>query len=142
MNAVAVAFDTLKAATRLQDEAGFSEQQAHGLVKTFAEGIAGNIVTRQDLTALATKQDLTELPTRTDLAEFATKQDLAELPTMANLAECATRQFATKQDLAELPTMANLAECATRQDLAELPTKQDQTGLGRVRHQGGPCGRA
>ena len=41
MNAVAVAFDTLKAATRLQDEAGFSEQQAHGLVNTFAEEPVG-----------------------------------------------------------------------------------------------------
>ena len=78
MNAVAVAFDTLKAATRLQDEAGFSEQQAHGLVNTFAEGIAGNIVTKQDLTGLATRQDLTELAAKADLAEFATKQDVAE----------------------------------------------------------------
>ena len=67
MDAVAVAFDTLKAATRLQNEAGFSEKQARALVNTFAEGIAENVATKQDLTALATKQDLTALATKQDL---------------------------------------------------------------------------
>ena len=77
MDVVAVAFDTLKAATRLQDEAGFSEKQARGLVNTFAEGIVENIATKQDLTALATKQDLAELATKADLATV--HEDLAAL---------------------------------------------------------------
>ena len=77
MDVVAVAFDTLKAATRLQDEAGCSEKQARGLVNTFAEGIAGNIATKQDLTALATKKDLAELATKADLATV--HEDLAAL---------------------------------------------------------------
>ena len=44
-----VTFDTLKAARRLQDEAGFDEKQAAVLVSTFAEGITENLATKADL---------------------------------------------------------------------------------------------
>lgn len=46
-----VAFDTLKAARRLQDEAGFSEKQARVLVSTLAEGIGENLATKADIEA-------------------------------------------------------------------------------------------
>ena len=49
---MAVAFDTLKAATRLQNEAGFNEKQARVLVATFAEGIGENLATKDDVTML------------------------------------------------------------------------------------------
>ena len=62
---MAVAFDTLKAATRLQNEAGFNEKQAHVLVATFAEGIGENLATKEDVTALR--------------SEMATKEDVAAL---------------------------------------------------------------
>ena len=42
-------FDTLKAARRLQDEAGFDEKQAAVLVSTFAEGVTENLATKTDL---------------------------------------------------------------------------------------------
>ena len=45
-------FDTLKAARRLQDEAGFDEKQAAVLVSTFAEGVGENLATKTDLAAL------------------------------------------------------------------------------------------
>ena len=45
-----VTFDTLKAARRLQDEAGFDEKQASVLVSTFAEGVGENLATKADLT--------------------------------------------------------------------------------------------
>ena len=45
-----VTFDTLKAARRLQDEAGFDEKQAAVLVSTFAEGVSDNLATKADLT--------------------------------------------------------------------------------------------
>ena len=45
-----VTFDTLKAARRLQDEAGFNETQASVLVSTFAEGLGENLATKDDLT--------------------------------------------------------------------------------------------
>lgn len=46
---MAVAFDTLKAATRLREEAGFDERQARVLVATFAEGIGESLATKEDL---------------------------------------------------------------------------------------------
>ena len=62
---MAVAFDTLKAATRLQNEAGFNEKQAHVLVATLAEGIGENLATKEDVAALR--------------SEMATKEDVAAL---------------------------------------------------------------
>ncbi len=47
-----VTFDTLKAARRLQDEAGFDEKQAAVLVSTFVEGVGENLATKTDLAAL------------------------------------------------------------------------------------------
>ena len=62
---MAVAFDTLKAATRLQNEAGFNEKQARVLVATFAEGIGENLATKDDVAMLrnemATKEDMAVL---------------------------------------------------------------------------------
>ena len=49
---MAVAFDTLNAATRLQNEAGFNEKQARVLVATFAEGIGENLATKEDVAML------------------------------------------------------------------------------------------
>ena len=49
---MAVTFDTLKAARRLQDEAGFDEKQAAVLVSTFAEGVGENLATKADLAVL------------------------------------------------------------------------------------------
>ena len=46
---MAVTFDTLKAATRLREQADFSEKQATALVETFADGIVDNLATREDL---------------------------------------------------------------------------------------------
>ena len=48
---MAVAFDTLKAAQRLREEAGFSEQQASVLVTTLAEGVGENLATKADIEA-------------------------------------------------------------------------------------------
>ena len=49
---MAVAFDTFKAATRLQNEAGFNEKQARVLVATFAEDIGENSATKEDVAML------------------------------------------------------------------------------------------
>lgn len=47
-----VTFDTLKAARRLQDEAGFNETQASVLVSTFARGFGENLATKDDIATL------------------------------------------------------------------------------------------
>ena len=51
---MAVAFDTLKAATRLREEAGFEERQATVLVELFADryGDSENLATRDDVAAV------------------------------------------------------------------------------------------
>ncbi len=46
---MAVTFDTLKAARRLQDEAGFDEKQAAVLASTFAEVFTERLATKTDL---------------------------------------------------------------------------------------------
>ena len=75
MAGVTVAFDTLKAATRLQEEAGFDPTKARVLVSTFAEGMVENLATKDDITAL--RREFTTL--RRELTTFATKEDLATL---------------------------------------------------------------
>jgi len=69
---MAVAFDTLKAATRLQNEAGFNEKQARVLVATLAEGIGENLATKEDVAIL--RSEVTALR-----SEMATKEDMAIL---------------------------------------------------------------
>ena len=73
---MAVAFDTLKAATRLREEAGFDERQARVLVATFAEGIGESLATKEDLgnteTALRTDMANAEAALRKDLENTAT----------------------------------------------------------------------
>ena len=68
MAGVTVAFDTLKAATRLREEAGFDETKARVLVSTFAEGMVENLATKDDIAGL-----------RREIATLATKEELAAL---------------------------------------------------------------
>lgn len=49
---MAVAFDTLKAASRLRDHGGFTERQATELVATFADGFVENLATKSDVAVL------------------------------------------------------------------------------------------
>ena len=123
MAGVAVAFDTLKAATRLQEEAGFDETKARVLVSTFAEGMFENLATKDDiagvhreLATLATKEELGTL--RGELATLATKEELAILR-----GEIAT--LATKEELAIL--RGEIATLATKEELAILRGEMNQT---------------
>ena len=82
MAGVAVAFDTLKAATRLQDEAGFDETKARVLVSTFAEGMVENLATKDDIAGL--RHEFAGLRgefagVRREIANLATKEELATL---------------------------------------------------------------
>lgn len=83
MARVTAAFDTLKAATQLQ-EAGFEEDKARALVSTFAQGMVENLATKQDLAALATKEELASLRgelglLRAEVATLATREELTGL---------------------------------------------------------------
>ena len=76
---MAVAFDTLKAATRLQNEAGFNEKQARVLVATLAEGIGENLATKEDVAILR--------------SEMATKDDVAALRGEMAVLRCEMREL-------------------------------------------------
>lgn len=69
-----VTFDTLKAARRLQDEAGFDEKQASVLVSTFAEGVTENLATKDDLanqvSGLSARIENTEARLRAEMREL------------------------------------------------------------------------
>ena len=54
---MAVSFDTLRAATRLQEEAGFSEQQARVLISTIADGMDENLATKDDIATVNQRID-------------------------------------------------------------------------------------
>ena len=64
---MAVAFDTLKAATRLREEAGFDEKQATALVQTFADRGVENLGRTRDL-------ENTELALRGDMEKNARRE--------------------------------------------------------------------
>ena len=75
---MSVAFDTLRAARRLRDEAGFDERQAGVLVDTFAEGMTETLATKADVEALRGDLEKTEASLRADLekTEASLRADL------------------------------------------------------------------
>ena len=86
MAGVTVAFDTLKAATRLQEEAGFDETKARVLVSTFAEGMVENLATKDDIAGLrrefgGLRRELTTLATKAELATLRGEMHQGWMPT-------------------------------------------------------------
>ncbi|MYJ12705.1 MAG: hypothetical protein F4086_20585 [Gemmatimonadetes bacterium] len=71
-----MSFDTLRAANRLRDEAGFNEVQAAVLVDTFAAGFAERFPTKRDLkgveTALRGDMERMETALRGDMERMET----------------------------------------------------------------------
>ena len=80
-------FDTLRAATRLRDEAGFDETQASVLVHTFAEGFAERFPTKRDLqevdTSLGSELKRVETSLRSDMEKMETslRSDMEKMET-------------------------------------------------------------
>ena len=73
---MAVTFDTLKAATRLREEGGFSEKQATELVATFADGFVENLATKDDVEHLRGDVEKLEVSLRGELKKAALRTDL------------------------------------------------------------------
>ena len=79
-----VSFDTLRAATRLQEEAGFSEQQARVLISTIADGMDENLATKDDIVALDHRIDaldhrIVALDQKLDLSVAALEHSMAAM---------------------------------------------------------------
>ena len=66
---MAVTFDTLKAATQLREEAGFSKRQATGLV-AFANTILENVATKDDVAELRGDMEKMEAGLRGDVEKM------------------------------------------------------------------------
>ncbi|MDE0447331.1 MAG: hypothetical protein OXH96_11720 [Spirochaetaceae bacterium] len=130
---MAVAFDTLKAATRLQKEAGFDETTARVLVSTFAEGMVENLATKDDIAAL--RREIATLATKEELAvlrsEVATKEELAalrsEVATKEELAVLSS-EVAAEADIAKLATKEGISSLATRVELETLRGEMKEMG--------------
>ena len=76
---MAVTFDTLKAATRLREEGGFSEKQATELVATFADGFVENLATKDDVEHLRADVEKLEVSLRGDIDHL--RGDMEKLET-------------------------------------------------------------
>ena len=72
-----VAFDTLKAASRLRDHGGFTERQATELVATFADGFVENLATKADVAVL--KADVAVLRGEMGNMEASLRGEIAKL---------------------------------------------------------------
>jgi len=82
-----MSFDTLRAANRLRDEAGFNEVQAAVLVDTFAAGFAERFPTKRDLQGveIALRSDMEKMETslRNDMEKMETslRNDMEKMET-------------------------------------------------------------
>ena len=88
---MAVTFDTLKAATRLREEGGFSEKQATELVATFADGFVENLATKDDVEHLRGDVEKLEVSLRGDVAHLRGDMEKMEVSLRGELKKAALR---------------------------------------------------
>ncbi|MDE0222243.1 MAG: hypothetical protein OXJ90_23465 [Spirochaetaceae bacterium] len=110
---MAVAFDTLKAATRLRDKAGFSEKQATELVATFADGFVENLATKDDVGHL--RGDVEKLRVDMEKLETSLRGDMAKLETSlrGDMEKMALRTDLEKTEAKMVGEMSKLAHRLT-----------------------------
>jgi len=78
-----MSFDTLRAANRLRDEAGFNEVQAAVLVDTFAAGFAERFPTKRDLKEVETslRGEVKRVETSLEKVETSLRSEIETLAT-------------------------------------------------------------
>lgn len=112
---MAVTFDTLKAATRLREEGGFSEKQATELVATFADGFVENLATKDDVEHLRGDVEKLEVSLRGDIDHV--RGDVAHLRGDMEKMEVSLRGELKK---AALRTDLEKTEASLRGDMEKL----------------------
>ena len=112
---MAVTFDTLKAATRLREEGGFSEKQATELVATFADGFVENLATKDDVAHLRGDVEKLEVSLRSDIDHV--RGDVAHLRGDMEKMEVSLRGELKK---AALRTDLEKTEASLRGDMEKL----------------------
>ncbi len=110
---MAVTFDTLKAATRLRENAGFSEKQATELVATFADGFVENLATKDDVEHL--RGDVEKLRGDMEKLEMSLRGDMGKLETSlrADMKKMALRTDLEKTEAKMMGEMSKLAHRLT-----------------------------
>ena len=121
-----VAFDTLSAAKRLEEDFEFSAKQAEGAAKLVYDHVVGNVATKGDLDQAvnALQKDMTALNDKIDTSVKALEEKMATL--------------ATKEEIANLATKAELAE--VKVDIAEVRTEIAQSSNKTIYTLGGLIG--
>ncbi len=117
---MAVTFDTLKAATRLREKAGFSEKQATELVATFADGFVENLATKDDVGHLRgdvehLRGDVEKLREDMEKLEMSLRGDMKKLETSlrADMEKMALRTDLEKTEATMMGEMSKLAHRLT-----------------------------
>ena len=115
---MAVTFDTLKAATRLREEGGFSEKQATELVATFADGFVENLATKDDVEHLRGDVEKLEVSLRGDIDHL--RGDVEHLRGDMEKLETSLRE-----DMGKLETSlrGDMEKLALRTDLEKTEAK-------------------
>ena len=103
---MAMRFDTLKAATRLREKGGFSEQQATELVATFADGFVENLATKDDVEKL-------EVSLRGDIDHLRGDMEKLEASLRADMGKMALRTDLEKTEAKMMGEMSKLAHRLT-----------------------------
>ena len=106
---MAVAMDTLKAATRLREEGGFNEQQAAAMVATFADGFVENLATKDDVAAL--RGDVEHL--RGDLDHLRGDVEKLETSLRGDMEKMALRTDLEKTEAKMVGELSRLAQRLT-----------------------------
>ena len=116
---MAVTFDTLKAATRLREEGGFSEKQATELVATFADGFVENLATKDDVEHLRGDVEKLEVSLRGDVEKLETslRGDMEKL-------EASLRGDMEKLEASLRGDMEKL-EVSLREDMGKMALRTD-----------------
>ena len=119
---MAVTFDTLKAATRLREEGGFSEKQATELVATFADGFVENLATKDDVEKLevSLRGDIDHL--RGDVEHL--RGDMAHLRGDVEKLEVSLRGDMEKLETSLRGDMEKL-EASLREDMGNMALRTD-----------------
>ena len=104
---MAVTFDTLKAATRLREEGGFSEKQATELVATFADGFVENLATKDDVEHLRGDMEKLETSLREDMGKLETslRGDLEKMALRTDLEKTEAKMMGEMSKLAHRLTV-------------------------------------
>ena len=110
---MAVTFDTLKAATRLRERAGFSETQATELVATFADGFVVNLATKDDVEHLRGDVEKLEVSLRGDIDHLRGDMEKLEASLRADMGNMALRADLEKTEAKMMGEMSKLAHRLT-----------------------------